>query len=66
MVDQIEYHPGFTQKECVEFCKKNNILVEAWSPLGKGNPMGDADRRAATGKVGYSKPNQGKYRCIRF
>ena len=20
MVDQIEYHPGFTQKECVEFC----------------------------------------------
>ena len=37
MVDQIEYHPGFTQKECVEFCKKNNILVEAWSPLGRGN-----------------------------
>ena len=35
MVDQIEYHPGFTQKECVEFCKKNNILVEAWSPLGR-------------------------------
>lgn len=29
-------------------------------------PMGDADRRAATGKVVYSKPNQGKYRCIRF
>ena len=30
MVDQIEYHPGFTQNECVEFCQKNNILVEAW------------------------------------
>jgi hypothetical protein len=84
MVDQIEYHPGFTQKECVEFCKKNNILVEAWSPLGRGNvlevdccqpwqergsgsyPLGDADRRAATGKFGYSKPNQGKHRCIRL
>ncbi|RGU91475.1 aldo/keto reductase [Segatella copri] len=39
MVDQIEYHPGFTQKECVEFCKKNNILVEAWSPLGRGNVL---------------------------
>ena len=39
MVDQIEYHPGFTQKECVEFCKKNNILVEAWSSLGRGNPL---------------------------
>ena len=39
MVDQIEYHPGFTQKECVEFCQKNNILVEAWSPLGRGNVL---------------------------
>ena len=39
MVDQIEYHPGFTQKECVEFCKKNNILVEAWSSLGRGNVL---------------------------
>jgi diketogulonate reductase-like aldo/keto reductase len=36
---QIEYHPGFTQKECVEFCQKNNILVEAWSPLGRGNVL---------------------------
>lgn len=39
MVDQIEYHPGFTQKECVEFCQKNNILVEAWTPLGRGNVL---------------------------
>lgn len=39
MVNQIEYHPGFTQRECVEFCQKNNILVEAWSPLGRGNVL---------------------------
>ena len=39
MVDQIEYYPGFAQKECVEFCQKNNILVEAWSPLGRGNVL---------------------------
>ena len=39
MVDQIEYHPGFTQKESVKFCQKNNILVEAWSPLGRGNVL---------------------------
>lgn len=39
MVDQIEYHPGFTQSECVEFCKNNDILVEAWSPLGRGNVL---------------------------
>lgn len=36
MVNQIEYHPGYMQAECVEFCKKHDILVEAWSPLGSG------------------------------
>lgn len=36
MVDQIEYHPGFTQKETVDFCKKNNIVLEGWSPLAEG------------------------------
>ena len=36
---RIFIYPGFTQKECVEFCKKNNILVEAWSSLGKGNVL---------------------------
>ena len=36
MVNQIEFHPGMIQKETVEYCKKNHILVEAWSPLGPG------------------------------
>lgn len=36
MVNQIEYHPGFMQSEAVEYCRENNILVEAWSPLGNG------------------------------
>ncbi|MBF4805565.1 MAG: aldo/keto reductase [Pseudoleptotrichia goodfellowii] len=36
MVDQIEFHPGHNQKETVEFCRKQNIAVEAWSPLGRG------------------------------
>lgn len=43
MVNQIEYHPGYMQNETVDFCKQNNIVVEAWSPLGTGrvlsNPM---------------------------
>lgn len=39
MVNQIEYHPGFMQKELVDFCKKNNILVEAWSPIGRGRVL---------------------------
>ena len=36
MVNQIEFHPGHNQKETVEFCKKHGIVVEAWSPLGRG------------------------------
>lgn len=39
MVDQIEYHPGLTRNETVEFCKQNNIIVEAWAPLGKGKML---------------------------
>lgn len=36
MVNQIEFHPGQMQHETVPFCRKNSILVEAWSPLGSG------------------------------
>lgn len=36
MVNQIEYHPGFGQPEVVEYCKKEGMIVEAWSPLGRG------------------------------
>ena len=36
MVNQIEFHPGHNQEETVEFCKKRGIVVEAWSPLGRG------------------------------
>lgn len=36
MVNQIEYHPGFTQPETVEYCHRNRILIQAWSPLAQG------------------------------
>lgn len=36
MVNQIEYHPGFGQVKSAEYCQANNIVVEAWSPLGGG------------------------------
>lgn len=39
MVNQIEYHPGFMQEQTVDFCKANNIAVEAWSPLGSGRVL---------------------------
>ncbi|MDO5522153.1 MAG: aldo/keto reductase [bacterium] len=39
MVNQIEFHPGQMQNETVEFCRKNGIVVEAWSPLGTGKML---------------------------
>lgn len=36
MVNQIELHPGMLQEETVEFCKKHDILVEAWAPFSNG------------------------------
>ena len=39
MVNQIEFHPGFAQFEIVKYCQKNNIIVEAWSPLGRRDAL---------------------------
>lgn len=36
MINQIEIHPGFTQKEMVKYCQGNNIQVVAWSPIMRG------------------------------
>lgn len=34
-VNQIEYHPGYSQEAAVQYCKERNILVQAWSPIGR-------------------------------
>ena len=36
MVDQLELHPQYVQREAVNYCKDHRIIVEAWSPLIKG------------------------------
>lgn len=41
MVNQIEYHPGYAQAETVEYCRENGIVLEAWSPLGRGRMLND-------------------------
>ena len=38
-VNQIEFHPGQMQDETLQFCRAHNILVEAWSPLGRGRML---------------------------
>ncbi|MBU7591228.1 aldo/keto reductase [Metabacillus halosaccharovorans] len=41
MVNQVEYHPRFNQRELHEYCKKNKIQLEAWSPLMQGGLLDD-------------------------
>ena len=41
-VDQLEYHPGYTQEAAVQYCKEHDILVQAWSPIGRGRMFGDS------------------------
>ena len=36
MVNQMEFHPFLVQQELIDFCKKNNIQYEAWSPMMQG------------------------------
>ena len=37
VVDQVECHPYFQQNELRAFLKKNDILLEAWYPIGHGD-----------------------------
>ena len=36
VVDQLEIHPCFTQRQTVKYCQDHKIQVQAWSPLGHG------------------------------
>ena len=36
MVNQIEIHPGRSQKDMVKYCKENNIQLVAWGPIMRG------------------------------
>ncbi len=38
-VNQIEYHPGFMQTDTIDFCRQQGLVVEAWSPMGRGRVL---------------------------
>ncbi len=62
MVNQIEFHPGYTQWETVEYCKNHGITVEAWSPLGSGRVLSDKRLADIASKYGKSVAQL----CIRW
>lgn len=40
-INQIEVHPWHQEKDVCGFCSRNQILVMAWSPLGRGHDLSD-------------------------
>lgn len=40
-VNQIEFHPYLQDAEILSYCAEHQILIEAWSPLGRGMCVND-------------------------
>jgi len=38
-VNQVEFHPFLYQKDLLQFCEKNRIQLEAYSPLTRGERL---------------------------
>jgi diketogulonate reductase-like aldo/keto reductase len=52
-VNQVEFSPYLYQKDLLEFCRSNTIQLEGYSPLTKGEHLGDPALGATASK--YSK-----------
>lgn len=62
MVNQIEFHPGYTQHATLSFCNSRGIQVEAWSPLGRGALLNAPLILELSGKYGKTPAQI----CLRF
>ncbi|MFY4774102.1 aldo/keto reductase [Metabacillus sp. RGM 3146] len=54
MVNQVEYHPQLAQKDLLQFCKDNQIQLEAWSPLMQGKLLDNPVLQEIADKHGKS------------
>lgn len=61
-VDQIEYHPGYSQEAVVQYCKERDILVQAWSPIGRQRVLTEPLVQELAGKYGVSPAKI----CLKF
>lgn len=62
MVDQIEYHAGYTQEATVQYCRQHDILVQAWSPISRGRIFHDVTLIELAEKYNVSLAKL----CLRF
>lgn len=62
MVNQILLHISNTPMELVEYCQKNDILVEAYSPIAHGVILNQPEIKKMADKYGVTVPQL----CIRY
>ena len=62
MVNQILLHISNTPMELVEYCQKNDILVEAYSPIAHGVILDQPEIKKMADKYGVTVPQL----CIRY
>lgn len=62
MVNQILLHISNTPAELVEYCQKNGMIVEAYSPIAHGEILHQPEIAAMAEKYGVSVPQL----CIRY
>ena len=53
-VAQIEFHAGHTQAFALNYYREKNILVQAWSPIGRGRVLNDELITELAAKYGIS------------
>ena len=51
---QLEFHPGYMQPFALEYYRRKNILVQAWSPTARGRIFGDVLIQELTVKYGIN------------
>lgn len=61
-VDQIEYHPGYSQEAAVSYCQERGILVQAWSPVGRRRVLEEPLVKELAVKYGVSPAQI----CLKF
>ena len=54
MVNQMEFHPFLVQQDLIDFCNKNAIQYEAWSPMMQGKIFGMKEFKNLSEKYGKS------------
>ena len=62
IVNQILLHISNTPLELMEYCQKNGIAVEAYSPIGHGEILNQPEIKAMAEKYGVTVPQL----CIRY